>query len=440
MSDSDRPKSITAVDTPLGHPSRYGAPKPRGGRETTPGRFELEQLFEPVFHLERDDPDAAAFVASFVAELRLRFYRAKTIKLYRSALRAFLIVSQRRPRDVTRNDVRAFLLLLVEAGRSASHVSVCLCALRLAFDKLSGVPATAGLATPRRGKTLPVVLSRQEVIRLLQAAPSIRDKLLLGFMYATGLRVSEAVALEWVDVDVQRRTLTVREGKGGKDRQVMLPRLFLPLVDPTRRTGQYVFPGTDPSRHLSVRVAQRAMDRAVQLASIDKPATCHTLRHSFATHLLENGTDVRFIQELLGHVRLETTTLYTHVAVIQGRRVESPLDTMAQRMPEGDEAAVGTLGLECSAPFLDGGVRALDAKVVVRDRRGTDLATLNGIRVREVRPGWTAIELPPLEAWSDELSRLDDDQRARFETAGLYERLRMALSERLLGRKLIGGG
>jgi integrase/recombinase XerD len=421
-------------DKPPGHPSRFGSPKPRGGRRRASPVTDADDAFTAVFHLERDDPTSAEFVEAFVAEMRLRFYRAKTIKLYRAALHTLLLLSQRRPRDITRADVRQFLLLLVDAGRSASHIAVTISALRLAFDKLSGVPATAGLATPRRSKRIPVVLSRQEVVRLLQAAPAIRDKLLLGFMYAAGLRVSEVVALRWCDVDLDRRTLTVREGKGGKDRQVMLPKLFVPLLDPSRRgDGPFVFPGADLQRHLSPRAAQRAMQRAASLAAIEKPATCHTLRHSFATHLLENGTDVRFIQELLGHVRLETTTLYTHVAVIERRRVESPLDAMVRSSPSTTEHSVGSLGLECTGPYVAGGVRTLDARLVVRDDSGKQLAVLPGVRVREVRPGWAAVELPALELWEEELRQLSDEQRARFERAELYERLRVVLSERLLG-------
>jgi hypothetical protein len=198
---------------------------------------------------------------------------------------------------------------------------------------MCGRDLTLGLQTPRRPGKLPIVLSTDEVQRVLQAATSIRDKLLIGVMYATGVRVGEVVRLRFRDFDFDRRSVRVVDGKGAKDRAVMLPETFAPLL---RRLAEhaspdaFVFPShVDPKRHLAPRTAERAMERAVQLARVGKRATCHSLRHSFATHLLENGTDVRFIQKLLGHVRLETTTLYTKVAVLRPERARSPLDALA---------------------------------------------------------------------------------------------------------------
>lgn len=182
--------------------------------------------------------------------------------------------------------------------------------------------------SPRRAKRLPVVLSEPEVLRLLEAAPSLRDKLLLGLMYATGLRSSEVARLRWRDFDFDRRTLHVWQGKGRTDRQVMLPESFRPLLWRLSRTfspEDFVFPGDRPGRHVSPRTVARVMKRAVQMAGIGKVATPHSLRHSFAAHLIQGGTDIRFIQQLLGHVRLETTKIYTKVAVIREKQVQSPL-------------------------------------------------------------------------------------------------------------------
>jgi site-specific recombinase XerD len=152
-------------------------------------------------------------------------------------------------------------------------------------------------------------------------------------MYATGLRVSEVVRLCWRDIDFDRKALNVWQGKGRKDRVVMLPATFAPLLMQLKfasKPNDYIFTEERPNRHLSPTTAQRIMARAMAIAGIAKNATPHTLRHSFATHLLENGTDIRFIQKLLGHTRLETTRLYAHVAVL---RNVSPLRPTSPGLP-----------------------------------------------------------------------------------------------------------
>jgi hypothetical protein len=379
--------------------------------------------------------------------------------------------------------------------------------LRTAFDKMCLRSITLGLCTPRRASTLPVVLSVDEVARLLCAAPSVRDKLLLGLMYATGMRVSEVVRVRIRDLDFDRRTIRVEQGKGRKDRLVMLPQSFAPLLERLRflqRPTDFLFPALeDNGRHLCPRTAQRAMQRAVRLADIAKPATCHSLRHSFATHLLENGTDIRFIQNLLGHLRLETTTLYTKLAVLRGARATSPLDVLTQRAspspsaspsfsllpapgPSGDSVALHppgpgaeagdvrgtavsasswlsstgnvssamTRGQGSGSPGARGrrsSVGRLGISLVTKGEgasrwgevtlvvRGEPSVTLEGIVVREPRPGFLALELPPLEDWAPALAFCDDEVRARFDDAGFYELLREALAERYLRAAAAGG-
>ncbi len=253
-----------------------------------------------VVDLARQRPTAAEFVRVIVREMRIRFYQPKSIKAYRNALGGLLRWFGSLPHLLTREAVREYLELLVDGGASASWVSIHLSAVRTAFDKMCGRSITLGLETPRRARRLPVVLSTQEVMRLLQAAPSLRDKLLLGLMYATGVRVSEVCRLRWRDIDFDRREVNVWQGKGRNDRQVMLPTSFEPLLREVSKTCQpedYLFPGERRGRHLSPRAAARVMERAVKIAGIGKHATCHTLRHCFATHLFENGTDIRYIQE-----------------------------------------------------------------------------------------------------------------------------------------------
>jgi len=267
------------------------------GRYAPPTR--LEDRFEVGHSVVSGRPNAEEFLDKIVRELRIRYYQPKTIKNYRTSLRSFLRWFDGPPHQVTREDVRDFLLYLVDAGVSSSWVSVNLSAIRTAFDKMCGRQVTLGLLSPKRPKRLPVVLSVQEVKRLLQAAPTLRDKLLLGLMYATGMRVSEVVRLRYRDVDFDRRLINVWQGKGRRDRQVMLPKTFAPLLKQSAKyiaREEFLFPGGSEGRHISPRTAQRAMKRAVKIACIAKPATPHALRHSFACHTFENGCDIRYIQ------------------------------------------------------------------------------------------------------------------------------------------------
>ena len=243
-------------------------------------RERVEDYLAPshaVIDLPRQKPTAAEFVRVIVREMKIRFYSQKTIKTYRNDLARMLRWFGNPPHLLTREDVRCYLEFLVDAGASVSQVGNHLSAIRAAFDKMCGYAVTLGLQSPRRGKRLPVVLSAEEVTRLLQAAPSLRDKLLIGLMYATGMRVSEVCRLKWRDLDFDRRVVNIWEGKGRTDRQVMLPVSFEPLLRELSKTfqpGDYLFPGERSGRHLSPRSAERAMERAVKIAGIGKRCTC----------------------------------------------------------------------------------------------------------------------------------------------------------------------
>jgi site-specific recombinase XerD len=285
-------------------------------------------------------PDADEFVRLIVREMRIRFYQPKTVKSYRNEIVSLLRWFGAPPHRLTREDVREYLLYLVDAGLSSSTVSNHLAAIRTAFDKLCLRQVTFGMVVPRKPKRLPVIPSSEEVIALLQAAPSLRDKLLLGLMYATGMRVSEVVRVRWRDVDFDRRLINVWQGKGRTDRQVTLPVCFESLLTSLSKgfgAEDFLFPsenGTRRNRHLSPRTAQRVMERAVRIAGIKKKATPHSLRHSFATHSFENGCDIRRIQKLMGHVKLETTTIYVKVAKPTDHlAAPSPLDKLYHTAP-----------------------------------------------------------------------------------------------------------
>ena len=230
--------------------------------------------------------------------------------------------------------------------------------------------------------------------------------------------------------------INVWQGKGRCDRQVMLPQCYDVLLrELSRECGpeDFLFPGERRGRHLSPRTAQRVMQRAVQIAGIRKQATPHSLRHSFATHSFENGCDIRRIQKLLGHVRLETTTIYVKVARPSDEsRMTSPLDQLyrvrvaPKTLPSN--APVGRLRLHFREQPDDEGARS--AKVTIAVQTPECPVYFTGIRVQESRPGFVTLEIPPLEAWEEPLRWLPRDQRERFEEAEFYEMLQQKITDR----------
>jgi site-specific recombinase XerD len=214
----------------------------------------------------------------------------------------------------------------------APSINGSVAALRFFFTVTLDRPEMARhLTFVREPRKIPVILSPEEVARLLAAAPGPKYKAALGAAYAAGLRVSEVVALKVSDIDSERLLLRIEQGKGRKDRFAMLsPRLLDLLRDWYRiaRPAVWLFPGRDPMLPMTTRQFNRAVHTAAGMAGIKKPVTPHTLRHSFATHLLEQNTDVRLIQVLLGHAKVDTTALYTQVATNVIRAVISPLDRL----------------------------------------------------------------------------------------------------------------
>lgn len=402
---------------------------PLGRRAPRPAIVDLESAPE-VMALATVRPSTEEFLRRIERELRIRFYKPRSVKAYRSALTGLLGWFGAPPHELTRETLRQYLEALVDGGASASWVACALSAARTAFDKMCGMNVTLGLIAPHVRQRLPVALSQQEVLRLLEAAPSLRDKLLLGLMYATGLRVSEVVRLRWQEIDFERRTVRVTRGKGERDRQVMLPASFEGLLRRRAKMAagaDFVFPGLPESRHLSPRSAQRAFERARVVAGIKKTVGCHSLRHSFATHLVESGTDIRFIQKLLGHAKLETTRLYTHVAVVDGGRVTSPLDRLmlAEGTAQQSAPAVGRMRVEMRLVGDEGRVT-----LVLKEASGE--IRLQGLVVREPRPGWVTLDVPPLEDWREEIGRMSEVVRDRVLAAGFYEKLRTELTRRFL--------
>jgi integrase/recombinase XerD len=268
-----------------------------------------------------------------IGDMKLRNFAPRTIRVYVERVATFAKHFGKSPERLGATDVRAYLLFLVnEKHASWSYYNQALCALRFLYRVTLGKKwVLDGVVFPKQQKKLPVVLSPAEVTLFFGAIPGLKHRALLMTAYAAGLRVSEVVALRVDDIDSQRMVIRVRQAKGRKDRYVMLsPRLLAILREywkAARPTG-YLFPGQDPEKPLNAATVHQACRNACQAAGLDKHVTVHTLRHSFATHLLEAGTNIRTIQILLGHSSLRTTAVYTHVSAATLEATQSPLDRL----------------------------------------------------------------------------------------------------------------
>ena len=271
-------------------------------------------------------------------DMRMRKLEPKTQAGYVRAVRQLTVFLKRSPDSATIEDLRRFQLDMVDRGTSPITLNATITGLKFFFDvTLDRAALMAKMQPVHVPRTLPVVLSREEVARLIDAAPNLKYQTALSIAYGTGLRASEVIGLKVSDIDSQRMMLRVEQGKGNKDRYAMLSPVLLERLRSWWRvahaqgkmlTNGWLFPGLNPMDPLSTRQLNRAIHAAAQAARIDKRVSMHTLRHSFATHLLEQKVDIRVIQVLLGHKRLETTSIYTHVATEILREVVSPLERL----------------------------------------------------------------------------------------------------------------
>jgi integrase/recombinase XerD len=287
------------------------------------------------------DPGISPLRRRMLEDLRMRKFAPKTQATYLRAVRQFARYLERSPATATVENLRDYQLHRVDHGVSPVSLNAAISALKFFFEVTLGRPELMARMQPVRvPRTLPVVLSPEEVRRLIAAAGNLKHQTALSVAYGAGLRASEVVALKVGDIDSQRMTLRIEQGKGRRDRYAMLSPVLLERLRVWWRVaraqgcmldGGWLFPGLDPIDPLSTRQLTRAIHAAAEAANIDKRVSMHTLRHSFATHLLEQKEDIRVIQVLLGHRQIETTTLYTQVATDLLRKVISPLD----RLPAG---------------------------------------------------------------------------------------------------------
>jgi site-specific recombinase XerD len=267
-----------------------------------------------------------------VEDMTVRNLSPATQRSYVHAVSKFSRYFARSPDRLDLEDVRAFQVHLVANGISWPALNQTVCALRFFYGITLGHGETPErIPYARQPRKLPVVLSADEVVRFLEAVPSLKTRAALTTAYAAGLRASEAVGLKVSDVDSGRMVIRVEHGKGGKDRDVMLSAQMLGILRTYWRLARpqhWLFPGRDAIKPIDVQVLHAACRSACAAAGLAKHVTVHTLRHSFATHLLETGTDIRIIQVLLGHANLSSTARYTRVSSGLIRGTRSPLDRL----------------------------------------------------------------------------------------------------------------
>jgi integrase/recombinase XerD len=278
-----------------------------------------------------------------IEDMAARKLGAGTQRLHISSCKRFAVFLQRSPDTATVEDVRRFQLHLAETGTSIPNRNRLMTGLRFLFRvTLRRLDLAAEIYHLREPQKIPQVISRDEARRLLAVANSLRTRLLLSLAYGCGLRASEVIRLKVKHIDTAQRIICVEQGKGRKDRNVMLSPELLDLLRqwwrerPSRHDAatplqeRWLFPGKRPGKPMTTRQLMRLFHEAVDAAGIRKNITLHVLRHSFATHLLERGTDIRIIQALLGHAKLDATARYTRVATGMIASIESPLDLLTQ--------------------------------------------------------------------------------------------------------------
>jgi integrase/recombinase XerD len=274
-------------------------------------------------------------------DMTMRKLAPATQRGYLAAVRGFTRFFARSPDQATADDLRDYQLHLVNQGISSGNLNNIITGLKFFFvTTLSRPEAMAKMSHVYTPQRLPVVLSPEEVARLIEATTSLKYKAAFSIAYGAGLRVSEVVALKVSDIDSKRMTLRVEQGKGGKDRYAVLSPALLEALRAWWREGRargkmldggWLFPGRDPLNTLTTRQLNRVCHTATRAAGLDKKVSMHSLRHAFATHLLERKVDIRVIQVLLGHTKLETTARYSHVATRTLREVTSPLEYLTSK-------------------------------------------------------------------------------------------------------------
>jgi integrase/recombinase XerD len=319
----------TEFEKPLNSPQNLGqvvqSPSPNNStsipqiEKTSPAEKKLVPEFEGVLKDLRQ-------------ELIIEGYSAKTLKMYLIYATEALYFMNKSITQLEKRDVVNYLAHKKETGCSNATLGLIHAALQYLLEKQLKLKILDDIKIPKKAKTLPKVLTKDEIRLLFENTHFGRNRLMLQFMYGSGCRVSEVVKMKIEDLNFKERIATIRGGKGNKDRMIILSKEWLKglkkYLDKKRIRSEYVFSKKTNGKPLTTDTVQRIVRKAAKDAGINKHVTPHCLRHSYATHLLESGTNIRYIQSLLGHSSLNTTQVYTNVASEQLKKVESPLDKL----------------------------------------------------------------------------------------------------------------
>ncbi len=261
-------------------------------------------------------------------ELKLRNYSRKTIKSYLTCLSDYFRFIKIVKKDPDINLIKSYLLQKQDKCQSPQTINLYLNAIKYFYREIFKSKIAINIRFSKTSKKLPVVLSKDEIQKIINAIENKKHRLLISLSYGSGLRVSEAVNLKIKDINLEELTIHIKDAKGRRDRITIFSEKIkndLHELAVLKNMNDYVF-ASERGGKLTERTAQKVFENALRRASIRKDATFHSLRHSFATHLLENGVDVRYVQELLGHQNIRTTQLYTRVTNPSIKKIKSPLE------------------------------------------------------------------------------------------------------------------
>jgi len=284
----------------------------------------------------RTVPGFAATYQTFERTLTLRQRSKSAMQNYGRSIAKVAIHFGTDPVDLSMEQINDFLYAMLQSSTSPSksYFRHTVYGLKCLFKIMGKQEKALKMPPIRNNETVPVVLSCEEVKRMLSITRNLKHRVLIGLLYGSGLRMNEARKVKIADIDAERLQVRIVQGKGRKDRYVVLSQLLVRGIKhylSQEKPQVYLFNGQTPGEPMGERSIQWIINEAVERAGIQKPTTCHTLRHTFATHLLENGADLFSIKEQLGHARIETTLVYLHIAQFTPKRVKSPLDTLYQQ-------------------------------------------------------------------------------------------------------------